>query len=53
MVEKTIEEQEADHEAKPFPVDRYGNVMAKATAIVKDGVIIKIIVTSPHKNPYD
>jgi hypothetical protein len=47
---KTREEQEAEHEAKPFPLDSYGRPTSKCTAIVENGAVIKVIITSPYSH---
>jgi hypothetical protein len=48
---KTITEQEAERDAKPFPVDQWGRQTSKCTAIIdENGAICRIIITSPY--PY-
>ncbi len=47
---KTEEEQIAEHEAKPFPVDEWGFLTSKTTAIVDaSGAILRVMITAPYR----
>ncbi len=50
---KTVEEQIAEHEAKPFVLGKHGMLESKCTAIVdENGAIIKVMITSPYPSLY-
>ena len=45
---KTREEQIAEHDAKPFPVDTNGMLTSKCTAIIENDAVVAIYITSPY-----
>ncbi len=48
---KTEEEQIAEHEAKPFPVDEWGFLTSKTTVITNaSGEVYRVMITAPYRN---
>lgn len=45
---KTREEQIAEHDAKPFLLDEWGRPTSKCSAIIENGAVVEIRITSPY-----